>query len=69
MQGGRLVGLYALASAIFGIPLISATMQFNRKNLLLWLLLGFAVCNIASALVHNYYLVLVLRFLGVSVPV
>jgi predicted MFS family arabinose efflux permease len=64
VQGGRLVGLYALASAIFGIPLISATMQFNRKNLLLWLLLGFAVCNIASALVHNYYLVLVLRFLG-----
>jgi predicted MFS family arabinose efflux permease len=32
VQGGRLVGLYALASAIFGIPLISATMQFNRKN-------------------------------------
>lgn len=64
IDGGRLVGLYALASAIFGIPLISATMQFNRKSLLLFLLIGFAVCNIASGLVHNYYLILILRFLG-----
>ncbi|MGI6242993.1 MAG: MFS transporter [Prevotella sp.] len=64
VAGGRMVGLYALASAIFGIPLISATMQFNRRSLLLLLLIGFAVCNIVSGLVHNYYLILALRFLG-----
>lgn len=64
IQAGRLVGFYAIASAIFGIPLISATMRFNRKLLLLLLLIGFAVCNIASALVHNYHVVLALRFLG-----
>jgi len=39
-------------------------MRFNRKLLLLLLLIGFAICNIASALVHNYHLVLALRFLG-----
>lgn len=64
VQGGRLVGLYALASAIFGIPLISATMQYNRKKVLLWLLVGFSLCNVLSGLVHNYYIVLALRFLG-----
>lgn len=64
VEGGRMVGLYALASAIFGIPLISATMHLNRKNLLLLLLIGFALCNILSGLVHNYYLILALRFLG-----
>lgn len=64
VEAGRMVGLYALASAIFGIPLISATMHLNRKNLLLLLLIGFAICNILSGLVHNYYLILALRFLG-----
>ena len=43
VQGGNLVGYYAIASAIFAIPLISFTMQFNRKILLLILLAGFAV--------------------------
>ena len=64
VEAGRMVGLYALASAIFGIPLISATMHLNRKNLLLLLLIGFAICNILSGLVHNYYLILALSFIG-----
>ena len=64
VEAGRMVGLYALASAIFGIPLISATMHLNRKSLLLLLLIGFAICNILSGLVHNYYLILALRFIG-----
>ena len=34
VQGGNLVGYYALASAIFSIPLISVTMHYNRKLLL-----------------------------------
>lgn len=40
-QTDNLVGYYAIASAIFAIPLISMTMQFNRKMLLLILLGGF----------------------------
>src|SRR5690554_6039884 len=52
-QTGNLVGYYAIASAIFAIPLISLTMQFNRKYLLLLLLGGFAISNIISGLVYD----------------
>lgn len=64
IQAGNLVGYYAIASAIFAIPLISLTMQFNRKVLLLILLSGFAVSNIISGLVHNYIIIIVLRVFG-----
>lgn len=64
IQAGNLVGYYAIASAIFAIPLISLTMQFNRKVLLLILLSGFAVSNIISGLVHNYIIIILLRVIG-----
>ena len=64
VQGGNLVGYYALASAIFAIPLISATMQYNRKMLLLLLLGGFAISNIIVALVSNYAVVTSMRVIG-----
>lgn len=64
VQTGNLVGYYAIASAIFAIPLISLTMQFNRKHLLLTLLAGFAVSNILSGLLHNYTIIIVLRIIG-----
>jgi len=64
VQTGNLVGYYAIASAIFAIPLISLTMQFNRKYLLLTLLAGFAVSNILSGLLHNYTIIIVLRIIG-----
>ncbi len=51
VQGGNLVGYYAIASVILAIPLISLTIQFNRKALLLILLAGFAVSNIMAGLV------------------
>ncbi|WP_208458810.1 MFS transporter [Kaistella flava (ex Peng et al. 2021)] len=63
-QTGNLVGYYAIASAIFAIPLISMTMQFNRKMLLLILLGGFAVSNIIAGLLHNYTLIIILRVIG-----
>src|SRR5690606_32573625 len=47
-QTGNLVGYYAVASAIFAITLVSLTMRFNRKLLLLILLVGFAVSNILA---------------------
>jgi len=64
VQTGNLVGYYAIASAIFAIPLISMTMQFNRKYLLLILLGGFAVSNIIAGLVHVYTIIIVLRVIG-----
>lgn len=64
VQTGNLVGYYAIASAIFAIPLISMTMQVNRKNLLLILLGGFAVSNIIAGLVHDYTIIIILRVIG-----
>ncbi|MEJ5963337.1 MFS transporter [Pedobacter immunditicola] len=64
VQTGNLVGYYAIASAIFAIPLVSMTMQFNRKMLLLILLAGFAVSNIIAGLLHNYTIIIILRVLG-----
>jgi predicted MFS family arabinose efflux permease len=64
VQGGNLVGYYAIASAVFAIPLVSLTMQFNRKILLTILLVGFAVSNIAAALLLNYTVIIFLRIIG-----
>lgn len=64
VQTGNLVGYYAIASAIFAIPLISLTMQYNRKMLLMILLGGFAVSNIAAGFMHNYMIIIVLRVIG-----
>ncbi|MCG2419189.1 MFS transporter [Aequorivita sp. F47161] len=64
IQTGNLVGYYAIASAIFAIPLISLTMQVNRKYLLLILLGGFAISNIIAGLVYDYTLIIMLRVIG-----
>lgn len=64
VQTGNLVGYYAIASAIFSIPLISLTMQINRKTLLLILLGGFAISNIIAGLLQNYTIVTILRVIG-----
>ncbi|WP_367105535.1 MFS transporter [uncultured Psychrobacter sp.] len=63
-QVGFLVGIYALASAIFAIPLISMTLWVNRKILLLALLTGFAVSNIVVGITSSYYLIVAMRILG-----
>lgn len=63
-QIGFLVGVYALASAVFTIPLISATLAVNRKKLLLWLLFGFSVSNIIVGLSSSYYLIVFCRLVG-----
>src|SRR3546814_7951265 len=53
-QVGFLVGVYALASAICAIPLVSATLAVDRKTLLMALLIGFAVSNIVVAVSSSY---------------
>jgi len=63
-QVGFLVGVYALASAVFAIPLISMTLWVNRKTLLLVLLTGFTVSNIVVGLVSSYPLIVAMRIVG-----
>ncbi len=61
---GFLVGVYALASAFAAIPLISATLAFNRKTLLMVLLIGFAVSNIVVGLASSYTIIVAFRIVG-----
>lgn len=61
---GFLVGVYALASAIAAIPLISATLAINRKTLLMVLLLGFAASNIVVGLSSSYAVIIGFRIVG-----
>lgn len=63
-QGGTLVGFYAIASAIFAIPLISATVEMSRKKLLLILLIGFAISNTLVGISTSYNMAIVGRVLG-----
>ena len=61
---GLLVGVYALASAICAIPLVSATLAVNRKKLLMALLIGFAASNIVVAISSSYAVIIAARILG-----
>ncbi|MCC6678936.1 MAG: MFS transporter [Phycisphaerales bacterium] len=61
---GSLVGVYAMASAVCAIPLVSATLAVNRKRLLMLLLIGFAASNIVVAVSTSYSVIIACRVLG-----
>ncbi|WP_228482150.1 MFS transporter [Lysobacter sp. H21R4] len=61
---GFLVGVYALASAVAAIPLISATLAFNRKALLMALLIGFALSNVVVGVSSSYPIIIGARIVG-----
>lgn len=61
---GFLVGVYVLASAI---PLISATLAFNRKTLLMTPLIGFAASNIVVGLSSSYAVTMSGNTLGINI--
>ena len=63
-SGGNLVGFYAIASAFFGIPIISSTVEFSRKKLLLILLVGFSISNLIVGLASSYTIALIGRIVG-----
>lgn len=63
-QAGNLVGFYAIASAIFAIPIISATVEMSRKRLLMILLLGFAASNVLVGLSPTYSIAILGRLIG-----
>ena len=61
---GFLVGVYALASALAAIPLVSATLALNRKTLLMALLVGFGASNIVVGLSSSYTVIIASRIVG-----
>jgi predicted MFS family arabinose efflux permease len=61
---GFLVGIYALASAVAAIPLVSATLAWNRKTLLMALLVGFAASNLVVAITSSYAVIVACRIVG-----
>lgn len=61
---GFMVGVYALASAIAAIPLVSATLAFNRKALLMALLVGFGASNIIVGVSSSYPVIIAARVVG-----
>lgn len=60
---GQLLSVYALGTVLAAIPALSLTRSLNRKPLLLAGVTGFLVGNAATALLPDYSLVLVARFL------
>lgn len=61
---GLLVSIYAIASAIGTIPLITWTMHVNRKKLLTILNIVFAVSNLVIAISSSYYVTAFARLIG-----
>src|SRR5690606_4140265 len=61
---GLLVSIYAIASAVGTIPLITLTMTINRKKLLMIILIIFGVSNLLIAFSSSYYLIAAARLAG-----
>ena len=61
---GLLVGVYALASAVSAIPLVSATLAKDRKRLLMVLLVGFAASNLVVGMSSSYAVMVGARIVG-----
>jgi len=61
---GFLVGVYALASAVAAIPVVTATLAVNRKKLLMILLAGSAGSNLIVAATSSYAVIVVCRIVG-----
>lgn len=63
-RASQLIGFYAVASALAGIPLVSLTISVNRKLLLEALLAIFALANLVVALAPSLTIALIGRALG-----
>lgn len=61
---GLLVTVYAVASGLTAIPLIAATRSVSRHRLLLIVLVGFVVVNLATAITTSYAVMVVVRIAG-----
>lgn len=64
---GLLLSVHAIASALGTIPLITMTMQINRKRLLIAILIIFGVSNLVITFSSNYFLTALSRLtLGIA---
>ena len=63
-MAGQLITVYAMGSFLAAIPLVTATRMLRRRPLLLSAITGFLVANTVTALVDNYTVMLVARFVG-----
>lgn len=61
---GLLVSIYAIASAVGTIPLVTLTMTMNRKKLLMIILIIFGISNLVIAFSSSYYIISAARLAG-----
>jgi predicted MFS family arabinose efflux permease len=61
---GQLITVYAVGSLLAAIPLTTATRKWRRRPLLIAAIIGFALANIVTAVIDNFAIVLVARFIG-----
>jgi predicted MFS family arabinose efflux permease len=61
---GQAVTVFAIGSIAGAIPLISATMGWQRRKLLLLAIAGYVVTSVATGVSENFVLTLVIRFIA-----
>jgi predicted MFS family arabinose efflux permease len=61
---GQTVTVFAIGSIAGAIPLISATMGWQRRKLLLLAITGYAVTSVVTAVSDNFVLTLIIRFVA-----
>ncbi len=61
---GHIVSAYALGVVVGAPVLATLGSRMPRKRLLVWLMVAFAVANVASALANSYGMLMVARFLA-----
>lgn len=60
-QAGLLMGLFALIVAVCGPFLVLLSSRFERKNILICALFGFAACSVLSAYAPNFQALMAMR--------
>jgi predicted MFS family arabinose efflux permease len=61
---GQTVSVFAIGSIAGAIPLISATMGWQRRKLLFLAIAGYVITSLATAVSGNFALTLVIRFIA-----
>jgi predicted MFS family arabinose efflux permease len=61
---GQTVTVFAIGSIAGAIPLISATMGWQRRKLLLLAIAGYVVTSVATGVSDNFVLTLIIRFIA-----
>ncbi|CAD1791590.1 MFS transporter [Xanthomonas euroxanthea] len=69
-MAGQLVTIFAFTIALAGPFMTACLSRYERRQLFVWILVAFAVCNAAAALSPNYWTLMVARLIPAAlVPV